>query len=142
MEEIRHLPVMPQEVIQYLNPQPGEVIVDGTLGLGGHAKLIASRLGPDGTLIGIDQDQSALAIARENLVFFSGKLLLYHDNYRNLGAIIRSSFPEGIDGLLLDLGVSSLQLDQGERGFSYQQKAALDMRMNPAQPPGESPGRI
>ena len=134
MEEVRHQPVMPVEVIQYLDPQPGEVIVDGTIGLGGHSRLIAARLGTEGTLIGIDQDGSSLAIARENLAFFSGQLVLFHDNFRNIGSIVRQSFPQGIDGLLLDLGVSSPQLDQGERGFSYQQKAALDMRMNPEQP--------
>ncbi|NLM37021.1 MAG: 16S rRNA (cytosine(1402)-N(4))-methyltransferase RsmH [Firmicutes bacterium] len=133
MAEVWHQPVMPAEVIQYLDPQPGEVIVDGTIGLGGHSKLIATRLGATGTLIGIDQDGAALALARENLACFPGKLLLFHDNFRNLGAILRQSSPQGIDGLLLDLGVSSLQLDRGERGFSYQQKAVLDMRMNPEQ---------
>ncbi|HHW11736.1 MAG TPA: 16S rRNA (cytosine(1402)-N(4))-methyltransferase RsmH [Firmicutes bacterium] len=133
MAEVRHQPVMPAEVIQYLDPKPGEVIVDGTIGLGGHSKLIAARLGTEGFLIGIDQDGSALALARENLASFTGKLLLFHDNFRNLGSIIRQSSPQGIDGLLLDLGVSSLQLDWGERGFSYQQEAALDMRMNPEQ---------
>ncbi|HEY8392591.1 MAG TPA: 16S rRNA (cytosine(1402)-N(4))-methyltransferase RsmH [Capillibacterium sp.] len=133
MEEIRHLPVMPKEVLHYLNPQPGEVMVDGTIGLGGHAKLIAARLGATGVIIGIDQDPAALALARENLAFFPGKLMLFHDNYRNLGSILRQTCPGGIDGLLLDLGVSSLQLDTGERGFSYQQDAPLDMRMNPKQ---------
>ena len=133
MEEVRHQPVMPVEVIQYLDPQPGEVIVDGTIGLGGHSKLIAARLGTTGTLIGIDQDGSALALARENLAYFSGELVLIHGNFRNIGSIVRKSFPQGIDGLLLDLGVSSPQLDRGERGFSYKHKAALDMRMNPEQ---------
>jgi 16S rRNA (cytosine1402-N4)-methyltransferase len=121
---------MPAEVLQHLNPQPGEVIVDGTIGLGGHSKLIAACLGNTGVLIGIDQDESALAIADQNLEFFSGKLILHHDNYRNVEALVRPSFPQGVDGLLLDLGVSSLQLDLGERGFSYHQNAALDMRMN------------
>lgn len=134
MEEARHQPVMPAEVIHYLDPQPGAVIVDGTIGLGGHSRLIAARLGAEGTLIGIDQDESALALARKNLAFFTGKLVLVHDNFRNLGSVVRQVCPEGIDGLLLDLGVSSLQLDWGKRGFSYQQKAALDMRMNPQQP--------
>jgi len=133
MEEVRHLPVMPTEVLQYLNPQPGEVMVDGTVGLGGHAKLIATRLGSTGVIIGIDQDPTALAIARKNLAFFSGKLMLFHDNFQNIGLILRKSCPQGINGLLLDLGVSSLQLDLGERGFSYQQDAPLDMRMNPEQ---------
>ncbi len=130
MEELRHKPVMPAEVLQHLNPQPGEVIVDGTIGLGGHGKLIAACLGNTGVLIGIDQDESALAIAGQNLEFFSGKLVLHHDNFRNVGTLVRPSFPQGVDGLLLDLGVSSLQLDLGERGFSYHQNAALDMRMN------------
>ena len=134
MEEVRHLPVMPVEVIQYLNPQPGEVIVDGTIGLGGHSRLIADRLGADGTLIGIDQDGAALTVARENLAFFTGELRFFHDNFRNIGSIARQFFPQGIDGLLLDLGVSSPQLDRGERGFSYQHNAPLDMRMNSEQP--------
>ncbi|HHT48055.1 MAG TPA: 16S rRNA (cytosine(1402)-N(4))-methyltransferase RsmH [Firmicutes bacterium] len=133
MEEVKHQPVMPKEVLAYLNPQPGEVIVDGTIGLGGHAQLIATRLGPTGVLIGIDQDPAALTIARENLAFFSGKLVLFHDNFENIGSLLLKSFPQGVNGLLLDLGVSSLQLDRGERGFSYQQDAPLDMRMNPEQ---------
>lgn len=131
MAEIRHQPVMPTEVLEYLNPQPGEVILDGTIGLGGHARLIAERLGKTGVLLGIDQDPNALDIARQNLSFFTGKLILHHDNFRNLGSVVRSLFPQGIDGILLDVGVSSLQLDLGERGFSYQQNAPLDMRMNP-----------
>lgn len=93
MEEVKHQPVMPKEVLAYLNPQPGEVIVDGTIGLGGHAQLIATRLGPTGVLIGIDQDPAALTIARENLAFFSGKLVLFHDNFENIGSLLLKSFP-------------------------------------------------
>lgn len=133
MTEVRHRPVMPAEVIKYLNPQPGEVILDGTIGLAGHAVLIAERLGASGVLFGIDQDENALHIARRNLAFFQGELVLRHGNFCRMVDFLQEESRSGVDGVLLDLGVSSLQLDMGERGFSYHQDAFLDMRMNQTQ---------
>ncbi|HBT15433.1 MAG TPA: 16S rRNA (cytosine(1402)-N(4))-methyltransferase [Firmicutes bacterium] len=133
MTEIRHQPVMPVEVIKYLNPQPGEIVIDGTLGLGGHACLIADLLGNTGVLVGIDQDETALQIAQRNLASFQGKLILHHGNFKQMASILQENSMQKVDGIFLDLGVSSIQLDLGERGFSYQQKAPLDMRMNLAQ---------
>ncbi len=133
MAEFTHQPVLPAEVIKYLNPQPGEVILDGTIGLGGHAALIAQRLGASGVLFGIDQDENALLIARHRLAGFPGRLILRHGNFHALASFLAAESIPAVDGILLDLGVSSLQLDSGERGFSYQHDALLDMRMNPAQ---------
>ena len=133
MTEIRHQPVMPVEVIKYLNPQPGEIVIDGTLGLGGHARLITDLLGNTGVLVGIDQDETALQIAQRNLASFQGKLILHHGNFKQMASILQENSMQKVDGIFLDLGVSSIQLDLGERGFSYQQKAPLDMRMNLAQ---------
>src|SRR5690554_6073973 len=111
MSEFSHQPVMPAEVIKFLNPQPGEVILDGTIGLGGHSALIAERLGASGVLFGIDQDENALQIARRKLANFPGRLLLRHGNFCEMSSFLQEeSIPE-VDGILLDLGVSSLQLD-------------------------------
>lgn len=126
-----HVPVLPKEVLTYLSPQKGEVFLDGTVGMGGHSALIAERIGSEGTLIGVDQDPAALKIAGENLSFFKGKLILRLGNFRRLAEFLREEGILAVDGILFDLGVSSLQFDQGERGFSYRQDAPLDMRMDP-----------
>lgn len=133
MNSTVHIPVLPTEVIRYLAPAAGETFVDATIGMGGHASLIAERLGPSGTLLGIDLDESALALAGENLSFFSGRLLLRQGNYEDLAVFLQEEKLPAPDGILFDLGVSSLQLDQGGRGFSYWQDAPLDMRMNVSQ---------
>lgn len=130
MDSVVHIPVLPREVMKYLAPATGEVFVDGTIGLGGHASLLAEKLGPPGTLLGIDLDESALAKAGENLSFFPGRLILRQGNYRNLTIFLQEEKLPAPDGILLDLGVSSLQLDQGNRGFSYWEDAPLDMRMD------------
>ena len=104
--------------------------MDGTVGGGGHAALILETSTPDGTLIGLDRDQSALAAARERLTTFGDRARLFHTNFSDLGARLAEAGIAEIDGFLLDLGVSSHQLDTGDRGFSFQQDAPLDMRMD------------
>lgn len=125
-----HVPVLLKEIIDILNPQPGEIFVDCTLGGGGHSKAIVSRILPNGKLIGIDQDLNALEAARENLKEFQNNIVLVHSNYEKLNDILIEYSPQGIDGIFFDIGVSSHQLDEKERGFSYMQDAPLDMRMN------------
>ncbi|MDN5322143.1 MAG: rRNA (cytosine1402-N4)-methyltransferase [Clostridia bacterium] len=125
-----HVPVLLNEIIDILNPQPGDIFVDCTLGGGGHSKAILERTLPHGYLIGIDQDLNALNAARKNLSRYKDNIIFVHSNYKNLDEIISKYSPEGINGILFDLGVSSHQLDEKERGFSYMQDAPLNMRMN------------
>lgn len=127
--EFKHVSVLLDECIEGLNIKPDGVYVDGTLGGGGHSKEIAKKL-EDGMLIGIDQDKNAIKKAREVLKPYEDKVIFVNDNFSNIKNILFKLNIEGIDGLLLDLGVSSHQLDEGERGFSYKQDAKLDMRMN------------
>lgn len=135
MDAVRwHQPVMVNEVLEYLKPRPGQVIVDGTVGTAGHSLLIASKLLPDGRLIIIDRDNSSLQRARERLIEFSSMVTPLHDNYRNLAQILQDCGLKGVDGILLDLGMSSLQVDMPERGFSFQNEGPLDMRMDQTQP--------
>ena len=131
-----HISVMPEEVLQFLLPRPGGIYVDGTLGGGGHAGLILEQSGPDGQLIGFDRDPAALAAAGERLQRFGARVDLVHDNFSGLRHHLSRLGISGVDGILLDLGVSSHQLDTPERGFSFQIDAPLDMRMNPTE--GES----
>lgn len=133
MDPVVHIPVLPREVMGYLAPAAGEIFVDGTIGLGGHAALLAGKLGPSGTLLGIDLDASALAKAGENLSSFPGRLILRQGNYRDLPIFLEEEGLPAPNGILLDLGVSSLQLDQRDRGFSYWEDAPLDMRMDLSQ---------
>lgn len=128
--EFEHIPVLLEEIIDILNPQNGDIFVDCTLGGGGHSKEIVKRIIPQGHLIGIDQDANALAAAQANLIDYLDNVTFVHSNYENLENILTEYSPEGIDGILFDLGVSSHQLDEGERGFSYMQDAPLDMRMD------------
>ncbi|GAM09520.1 ribosomal RNA small subunit methyltransferase H [Geobacter sp. OR-1] len=128
--EFRHLSVMPDEVIRYLAPHSGGIYVDGTLGGGGHSGLILASSAPSGRLIGFDRDDEALAAAKGSLAIFGDRALLVRRNAAEIAAVMAELGIEAIDGLLLDLGVSSHQLDSAERGFSFQQDAALDMRMD------------
>ena len=128
---LQHMPVMLEEVVGFLNPSQGEVIVDATIGCGGHARAILERVRPNGRLIGIDQDQEAINCTRENLKEFRDSLFLVNENFRNLETIMGKLEIKKIDGILFDLGVSSLHLDTAERGFSIKyNNAPLDMRMN------------
>ncbi len=132
--EPEHLPVMLEETLRCLAPQPGETMLDGTLGLGGHAVEILRGLIPGGTLVGIDRDPQALERASTRLDGVGGEYRLLHGTFDALGQLLREAGlgPDGaLDGLLLDLGVSSMQLDRAERGFSFRNDGPLDMRMDP-----------
>lgn len=124
---------MPEESLRFLAPHPGGIYVDGTLGGAGHAALILRESSPDGQLLGFDRDEQALAAAAERLAEFGERVTLIHANFASLGEVLAQRGLGAIDGLLLDLGVSSHQLDSGERGFSFQQDAPLDMRMDRSQ---------
>ena len=128
--EFSHVPVLYNEIMEIMKPQPGELFVDCTLGGGGHSRGFLERTSPDGKLIGIDQDTDALRAAKKNLAPFEDRVTFVHSNYENLEEILAEFAPHGVDGILFDLGVSSYQLDEAERGFSYMQDAPLDMRMN------------
>lgn len=125
-----HLPVMVVEVLEYLELVPGKIIVDATLGGGGHAEAILKRLPRGGRLIGIDRDRDALQASRERLSGFGEQFLAVKANFNTLADVIGRFAPDGIDGLLFDLGVSSYQLDSEMRGFSYKEDVFLDMRMD------------
>ncbi len=130
--EAIHIPVMLPDVLEYLNPQPGGVYVDCTLGMGGHTKAIAELVGPTGKVYGIEQDEDAIKIAEQRLQGLPVSII--HDNFRNLDKIITDLSVARVDGFLFDLGVSSLQLDTPERGFSFRFDAPLDMRMDRSRP--------
>ncbi|MBI2099941.1 MAG: 16S rRNA (cytosine(1402)-N(4))-methyltransferase RsmH [Candidatus Vogelbacteria bacterium] len=129
-----HQAVLLQEVISGLNPKPGEVALDATLGGGGHARAIAEKLGPNGLLIGLDQDSAALARAREALKDCPGRVELMQGNFRDLDKLLATIEVTEIDLTLFDLGLSSDQLEQSGRGFSFQQDEPLLMTFadNPA----------
>jgi 16S rRNA (cytosine1402-N4)-methyltransferase len=123
----RHEPVLVREVLELLSVRPGGFYVDGTVGLGGHAREILSRIAPGGRLLGVDRDSETLERARAELALFGGRARLLHADYRSLPDVLQEERP---DGILLDLGVSSAQLDEAERGFSFQSDGPLDMRMD------------
>ena len=125
-----HVPVMRDEVVRLLAPRQGGVYVDGTVGLGGHAAALL-EMASDCRLIGIDRDPHALRAAAPLLARFGDRARLIHGNYRNAPALLAAFGISAVDGLLLDLGVSSLQLDRPERGFSFRHDGPLDMRMDP-----------
>ncbi|MBQ5671623.1 MAG: 16S rRNA (cytosine(1402)-N(4))-methyltransferase RsmH [Oscillospiraceae bacterium] len=127
--EFSHRPVLLWECIEGLNIKPDGIYVDGTLGRGGHSEEIAKRL-TTGKLISIDQDQQAIDEAGRRLAPYGDKVILVKDNFRNTAAILDRLGYAGADGMLFDLGVSSPQLDDAERGFSYMNDAPLDMRMD------------
>jgi 16S rRNA (cytosine1402-N4)-methyltransferase len=125
----RHVPVLPAEVLELLAPVPGQVIVDATIGGGGHARLIAERLGPSGRLIGLDQDSAMLDLARPRLVGLP--VTLVHASFAELPRVLRDLGLGPVDGVLADVGICSDQLDDPARGFSFSASGPLDMRMNP-----------
>ncbi len=127
----RHVPVLPAEVLDLLAPQPGQVIVDATLGAGGHARLLAERIGPHGHLIGLDQDPAMLKLAGQALDHMKCKVTLIHANFNGIAGVLGGLGIEKVDACLADLGISSDQLDTAERGFTFQQTGPLDMRMDP-----------
>ena len=124
-----HKSVLLDETVELLNPQTGGIFVDATLGLGGHAEAILETA-PDAHLVGIDQDLQAIGLAAERLAKFGERTRIFHANFAEIKAVLREAGIEAVDGVLADLGVSSLQFDSGERGFSFRFDAPLDMRMN------------
>jgi 16S rRNA (cytosine1402-N4)-methyltransferase len=128
--EFKHRPVLLAETLEGLAPRANGTYADGTLGGGGHAAAICARLSEKGLLLGTDRDADAVAAAREALEAYPCAKLLVLDNFKNIKRIMRENGIDGLDGALLDLGVSSFQLDSDDRGFSYMRDAPLDMRMD------------
>ncbi|MBR4288205.1 MAG: 16S rRNA (cytosine(1402)-N(4))-methyltransferase RsmH [Clostridia bacterium] len=126
-----HKPVLFYETVDALNVKPDGVYVDCTLGGAGHSSLLLSKL-TTGKLIALDQDIAAIENAKTRLCEYEGKFQLFHTNFENVGEVLDKVAPDGIDGAMIDLGVSSHQLDTPERGFSYHHDAELDMRMDPS----------
>lgn len=129
----KHISVLLDEVIENLNIKPTGIYVDGTLGGAGHSSVIASKL-TTGKLIGIDQDEAAIAAATERLEPYKDRVMIVRSNYSNMKQVLHDLGIDHVDGILLDLGVSSYQLDTAERGFSYKEDAPLDMRMDRRNP--------
>jgi 16S rRNA (cytosine1402-N4)-methyltransferase len=129
-----HLPVLYQEIIHALRPRAGGFYVDCTLGSGGHASGILQASSPDGRLLGLDVDPAALALAERRLAGFGPRVAIRRASYRTLSEQLETLDWPLVDGILLDLGASSMQFDAPERGFSFQQEALLDMRFDPRQP--------
>jgi len=130
--EIQHKPVLAQEVLDSLQPKPGQTIVDCTLGLGGHSQLLLKCISPAGRLIGIDFDQQNIELAGKNLDRVQGATFsLHHTNFAAISAILATEGVSQVDAILADLGVASPQIDDPNRGFSYRKPGPLDMRMDP-----------
>jgi 16S rRNA (cytosine1402-N4)-methyltransferase len=134
MNDSPHQPVLFQEIIHALQPRQGGRYVDGTLGAGGHARGILEACAPDGQLLGLDVDPQALEIARKTLAPYEGRFHLAHASYTTLAAQLQWLGWNLVDGILLDLGASSMQFDTPQRGFSFQHDAPLDMRFDPRAP--------
>ncbi len=132
--EFRHISVMPDEVLQYLAPKPGETFVDCTMGGAGHSRSILEKILPGGTLIGVDQDITAVTNAQKLLAARKENVRIVHDNYVNLPAILEDLEITGVDGILLDLGLSFHQIEDSGRGFSFRKSEPLDMRMDVSRP--------
>lgn len=128
-----HIPVLPLSVLQLLDPQPGQTIVDATLGGGGHAMMLAQRLGPSGHLIGLDRDPAALARVTERwkTIADAPRFTPVHRNFENLRNVLDDLKIDRVDAVLADLGFSSDQMDTAERGLSFQREGPLDMRLDP-----------
>lgn len=129
-----HVPVLMREVLEALNLRPGQWFIDGTIGTGGHAQAILEATAPDGRLLGLDADPFALEVARQRLRIYRDRVYLVHANFVDLAEVARNCGFFPVHGVLLDLGVSSLQLDTAKRGFSFQTEGPLDMRYDPHSP--------
>ena len=125
-----HIPVMLKEVLEYLKPQEGNVFLDGTIGLGGHSESILEAIGEKGHLIGIDRDQNALSLAEKRLEKYKKQCNFVYGNFRDFDKISKDLGIRNLDGILLDIGVSSLQIDNPDRGFNIRAEGPLDMRMD------------
>ena len=130
MEGSRHFPVLLPEILEYLACQPDRVYVDGTLGGGGHARAILEQSSPTGRLIGLDWDEQAIQRAKENLAGFGNRVELQKENFKDLRWVLKSLSLTAVHGILLDLGVSTEQLEDREKGFSFRWDGPLDMRMS------------
>lgn len=128
--KFEHVSVLLEETVAQLNIQPNGIYVDGTLGGAGHAYEVCSRLGENGRFIGIDQDEAAILTGKERLAPFGDKVTIVRNNYCNMPTVLKELGIEKVNGIVLDLGVSSYQLDTAERGFSYKEEGPLDMRMD------------
>src|SRR5712664_1121374 len=124
-----HRPVLPQETIDFLAPERGGLFVDGTVGLGGHSEAILNA-SPETRVIGIDLDSESLELARQRLASFGDRFRTAHANFRDITRVLAEAGAQETSGILIDLGVSSLQLDSPQRGFSFRFDAPLDMRMD------------
>ncbi len=131
MPDLPHIPVLYQEIIHALQPRPSGRYIDGTVGAGGHARGILEACAPDGRLLGLDLDPQALATARETLAPYGPRATLAQASFATLLEAMQAIGWTSVDGILLDLGVSSMQLDARQRGFSFQDEAPLDMRFDP-----------
>ena len=128
--DTHHIPVLCDKVVDFLNPKPESIYIDGTVGLGGHSAAILEISAPSGRLIGIDLDVEALTVAENRLHTFGERVSLINGNFAEMDVLLASHSVHAVDGILLDLGVSSLQLDTPHRGFSFNHTGPLDMRMN------------
>jgi len=126
----RHVSVMQDEVLRYLKPKSGETFLDGTVGGGGHTAAILAACAPQGRVLGLDRDEHALAVARQRVDAFADRVVLVHANFSQTGDVLARLGWEKVDGILLDLGFSSLQVEDAERGFSFSHSGPLDMRMD------------
>ena len=130
---VPHIPVLLEETLQFLDPKPGGRFIDATLGAGGHARAILERTAPDGRLLAIDRDESAIESARQNLEAFGSRLQIVHANFRDIASIAEHYGFAGADGVLADIGLSSMLVDDASRGFSFMREGKLDMRMDRSQ---------
>jgi 16S rRNA (cytosine1402-N4)-methyltransferase len=133
-ETTPHIPVLLDEVLGGLSPLPDQRLIDGTLGAGGHTEAILKAIAPHGQVLALDADPSALEIARRRLAAYGDRVRFVHANFAQLAAVARNLDFVPVHGVLLDLGLSSMQLDAGERGFSFQNTGPLDMRYDPNSP--------
>lgn len=124
----QHIPVLLHEVLEYLNPEPGDLVIDGTLGQGGHALELLKRIGPKGRLLAFDKDQTNISIAEKKLSDYQDQLTIINDSYSQIERYASANGFNQISSILLDLGFSSLHIDEASRGFSFQQDGPLDMR--------------
>src|SRR2546426_11838877 len=129
----RHTPVLAEEVIQFLNPRPGGFFIDVTVGAGGHSRVILELTAPDGKLLAIDQDESALTQAGQELAVFGPRVVFVHANFREVAQVAAAHGFSGCDGVLADIGISSMMVDDPSRGFSFMREGPLDMRMDRTQ---------
>jgi len=129
-----HQPVLLKEVLEYLNPKPNQNFIDATVGDGGHAGAILEKTGPNGKLVAIDRDSESITRAKSNLSMFGGRVTFINDSFGNISEIVKNSKIRLISGILFDFGMSSSQLENSGRGFSFQKDEILDMRFNAKTP--------